>query len=281
MEFGILEGNPLIRWERLERRSYQVELAELATRENLLCILPTALGKTVVAELATAHFLYHHWDRRVLVMAPTRPLVLQHRSSFLRDLRIRPEHTCVLTGETPPGERAFLWSGGAKVFFSTPQTVRNDLDRVDLSTFSLLVFDEAHHCRKNYAYGRVAEAYLGACADPHILALTASPGSTEERVEEMCRRLGIERVEVRTETSPEVLPYVNPVRVEYREVELPEPYLQLSSLLQERWRGYLKELEERWCVLPKPVGEMGGKDVVELSKRLQVQAEGEPTFGRR
>jgi len=26
---------------------------------------------------------------------------------------------------------------------------------------------------------------------------------------------------------------------------------------------------------------MGGKDVVELSKRLQVQAEGEPTFGRR
>ena len=268
-------SNPLVRWDRLERREYQVELAALATGENLLCILPTALGKTVVAELAAAHFLLHHWDRRVLVMAPTRPLVLQHRSTFLRDLRLRPGLTAVVTGEVPPAERAPLWSSGVRVFFSTPQTVQNDLGRVDLSSFSLLVFDEAHHCRKNYAYGKVAEAYLRACGDPHILALTASPGSTEERVREMCSRLGIERVEARGEGSPEVLPYVNPVRVEYREVELPEPYLRLSSLLQERWRGYLRELEARH-VLPKPAGEMRGKDVVELSKKLQSQAEAEP-----
>jgi len=46
--------NPLIRRSQLQRRDYQVGLAEAATKNNLLVVLPTALGKTEIAALAAS-----------------------------------------------------------------------------------------------------------------------------------------------------------------------------------------------------------------------------------
>jgi ERCC4-related helicase len=66
--------------------------------------------------------------------------------------------------------------------FATPETVLNDLraGRASLRNFSLLVFDEAHRCVKDYAYTEIARLYMEQAADPLILGLTASPGSTPE-----------------------------------------------------------------------------------------------------
>jgi ERCC4-related helicase len=52
-----------------------------------MVILPTALGKTAISALAAAHFLYNHWDMKILVMAPTRPMVLQHKDTFSKCTR--------------------------------------------------------------------------------------------------------------------------------------------------------------------------------------------------
>ena len=54
--------------------------------KNTLVILPTALGKTVIAILVCAEFLYNYKSKRVLLMAPTKPLVAQHMSSFFSGL---------------------------------------------------------------------------------------------------------------------------------------------------------------------------------------------------
>ena len=109
--------HPLIWPETVEARLYQQKIAEKACQKNTMVVLPTALGKTVISTLAAAHFLCNHWDMKRLVMAPTRPLVLQHKDTFGKFLRIKAEYMVVLTGKVPSSYRKFLWEGDAKERF--------------------------------------------------------------------------------------------------------------------------------------------------------------------
>ena len=118
--------HPIIRPHSMDFRLYQKQIMEVASEANTLVILPTALGKTIISILVAADVLYNYRDLRVLIMAPTRPLVMQHRESFMRVLRLKEKDFCVLTGTTPPAHRKTRWRE-ARLFFSTPQVVRNDL----------------------------------------------------------------------------------------------------------------------------------------------------------
>ena len=88
-----LETLPLIYNEFIEFRAYQKNIANSAYNKNTLVILPTALGKTVIAILVSARTLYNHRRKRVLVIAPTRPLVMQHMKSFFSVLKISQDTT--------------------------------------------------------------------------------------------------------------------------------------------------------------------------------------------
>lgn len=68
-----------------------------------------------------------------------------------------------------------------RVLVMTPAILVDRLVKEDVTMerISLLVFDEAHHCRKNHPYAQVMEYYRQA-ADvggklPHILGMTACP----------------------------------------------------------------------------------------------------------
>lgn len=223
--------HPLLWPNTVEFRLYQKRIADVATEKNTLVILPTALGKTVISAIVAANILYNYRDAKVLVMAPTRPLVMQHRESFLRILKLRDRDTVVLTGKTPADRRRFLWSSEARIFFSTPQVVRNDLleGTLSLENFALLVFDECHRAVKEYAYTDIARIYVAQARYPLILGMTASPGSDLSRVQEVCRSLYIERVEFRTEDDPDVKPYIHPIEIEWRRVNLPREYLTIKQ----------------------------------------------------
>ncbi|MGC2382060.1 MAG: DEAD/DEAH box helicase, partial [Nitrososphaeraceae archaeon] len=71
-------SHPLIKKDSIEFRLYQNNMFESVKNKNALVILPTALGKTIIAVLLCAEFLYNYKSRRVLIMAPTKPLVSQH-----------------------------------------------------------------------------------------------------------------------------------------------------------------------------------------------------------
>ncbi|KXA95794.1 hypothetical protein AKJ65_00565 [candidate division MSBL1 archaeon SCGC-AAA259E19] len=90
--------NPLVRSDVVEEREFQTKIAEKATEGNTLVVLPTATGKTIIGALAASHFIYNYSDRKFLMMAPTKPLVEQHRDTFLSVLKLRPEDVQVLTG---------------------------------------------------------------------------------------------------------------------------------------------------------------------------------------
>jgi Fanconi anemia group M protein len=204
-------------------------MADVASERNTLVILPTALGKTVISAIVAANTLCDYRDVKVLVMAPTRPLVLQHRNSFLRLLKLRDRDTVLLTGETPPEYRKIMWEGEARVVFSTPQVVRNDLleHRVSLENYGLLVFDECHRAVKEYAYTDIAQFYVSQARYPLILGMTASPGSDMNRILEVCRNLYIERVEYRSEDDADVKPYIQPIEIEWNKVNLPKEYVEI------------------------------------------------------
>ena len=224
---------PLVRSHTIETRLYQQTVVEKAIQKNTLVVMPTALGKTIISELAAAHFLYNYRQMRVLVMAPTRPLVLQHYETYVRTLRLPSEDMIALTGKTPPAYRKAVWDESGRIIFATPQIVRNDTESgiLSLENFSLLVFDECHRARKDYAYTAVARQYIKQARWPIILGMTASPGADREKITEICRALFIEQIEYRSEDDTDVVPYLHPVEVEWKRTDLPIEYKQISRIL--------------------------------------------------
>ena len=64
----------LIKPASVEQREYQTNIASAASKESTLVVLPTGLGKTIIALIVIADALR---DRKgkALFMAPTKPLV--------------------------------------------------------------------------------------------------------------------------------------------------------------------------------------------------------------
>ena len=244
-------SHPLIYPNTVEDREYQSRIAAAAADRNTLVVLPTALGKTIISALVAADILLNYRDRRVLIMAPTRPLVMQHRETFRRIMRLPDQNFTILTGKTPSDYREAVWRSPSRIVFATPQVVRNDLllKGLKLEDFGLLVFDECHRAVKEYAYTEVAQQYVKQSEYPLLLGMTASPGSDAERIRAVCESLFIEHVEYRSDEDPDVKPYIHPIQVEWRKVDLPLQYRpagdMLRAMLNDRigWlrsKGYIK-----------------------------------------
>ncbi len=225
-------SHPLIKKNKMESREYQESILSKARETNTLVCLPTGLGKTPVAVVLAADRLHKYPNSKVLILAPTKPLVNQHYKSFLGFMEMEEGELQVVTGETKPTDRYKLYQD-KRILFATPQTIRNDLEtrKIDLKNFSLLVLDEVHHSVGEYAYPYVARKYLEQSENERILGLTASPGGTWEKIKEICRNTGLETVEIRTEKDEEVSPYVKEKQNEWVEVDLPESFDKIRKIL--------------------------------------------------
>lgn len=270
--------HPLLKEKAVERRMFQLELASSALQHSTLVVLPTGLGKTVVALMV----LLARLDRgKVLFMAPTRPLVEQH-ASFLENVLKDSSIVVHFTGEISPERRKEMWTE-AKVVISTPQVVENDLlsRRISLRDVSCIIFDEAHRAVGNYAYVYIAERYQREGNDQLVLGITASPGSSLERIEEVCSNLGAARVETKTESDPDVSPFVHEKEIEVIKVTVPQDILRLRSLLEE----VLVERGEALDNLggaegfraPRRMDRTSKKELLDLQKRLRSSIARNPT----
>jgi Fanconi anemia group M protein len=247
---------------KLQPREYQVRAAKaVIERGNTLVVMPTALGKTFVAVLAMAKFLQRNPKSRFLFLAPTKPLVLQQANRLAELLNIKAE---AITGEMAPESRRGLYTS-AQLICATPQTIKNDLRFTDFSHFAIVVFDEAHRTVGDYAYVPIAKkAVAQGC---RVLALTASPSAEREKIDEIRGHLGIEHVEIKTETDEDVVDYVNKVEVEWVFVDLPPEFpamrKQLQSLAQDAYSG----ITRAGFPLP-PLGFLKRTDLLALRLKL-------------
>lgn len=226
-------------------RAYQLAIAQSAlSNGNTLVVLPTGLGKTLIAFLVMQEQVKKGRIQessgspvsttasqlRIFFLAPTKPLVRQHQQSFLQLTSFPEEDTALITGEITPKNRVELWK--KRIIFSTPQTLQNDLlaHRTDASS-SLCIIDEAHRSIGRYAYTFVAEK----CAESGalLLGLTASPGGDRQRIQEIVDALGIQNIEIRTAEDADVAPYVQPLEVNYIRVPLGQRFSEVRRQLQE------------------------------------------------
>ena len=267
--------HPVI-WNRsIELRSYQKNIADSAQRRNTMVILPTALGKTVISLLVCADMLYNYRDKRILVMAPTRPLVSQHMKYFSSVLKISEENIASVTGKILPYARRAVWdSTDIRLMFATPEVVKNDLEegRLNLKDFGLLVFDEAHRAMKEYAYTSIAKEYIKQSSCPYILAMTASPGAERKRIQEVCNNLFIEHIEYRSEDDPDVKPYVNAIDVKWEWLNLPEEFRYIVSILRSMLEEKIKWLIRNGLIL-RGIKWIFKKDLIELGEALRYKLE--------
>ena len=380
--------HPRVRPDLIEERAYQTSIARVCWQRSTLVVLPTGLGKTVIALMV----LVERMDLgKILLLAPTRPLVEQH-ASFLKGALVGDPAPVisVFTGTVPPKKREEQFAG-SDIIVSTPQVIQNDIisGRIHLRDTSLVIFDEAHRGVGDYAYVFIADRYsrdrvrydmnpgkgdgtgalpwggtgvvtgrgagvatgrgagvatgegpgtsetVGGMAETDVegstvtltqtpagmvrgtgtegaagsaemrpggegvgncaargtgtegaagsaerqpggegvgnsaargtgtgggagpgtgavggltLGITASPGSNSDRILEVCENLGIRGVEIRSEYDADVYPYVQKVKINWVEVDLPAEVKRIRDLLNELYVEYLKNLQ-RWGLL--------------------------------
>jgi len=251
----------------LTPRPYQEMIVKEAVDKNVLVVLPTGLGKTLVSALVCSRLLDDNPCTKALIMAPTRPLVAQHRKSFLEVLDIDDDALITMTGHVQPGAREELWQEG-RVFFTTPQIVENDISkgRLSLEDFSLVVFDEAHRAVKDYAYTKIARHYMEKGTYPIILGLTASPGGNRDRVQEVCESLSIEKIIYRTHEDEDISPFVHKIDTEWKEVDLPGEYRAIRSLLKQMLDDRVAKLKVHGPFLGRYIGK---KQMLVLGQKLR------------
>ncbi len=213
--------------ESIEKRDYQINLANQAISENCIVVLPTGLGKTAIALNVIAEYL-SKGTGGVLFLAPTRVLVHQHYEFLKENLTL--DDISLITGEDTIQKRTKLWNNS--VICATPEIARNDLARgiVTPEQFTLVIFDEVHRTIGDYAYSGIAERFETSPA--RIVGMTATLPSEKDKATEILTRLRITRVAERTEDSPDVKPYTQETNTEWIKVELPPELKTIQMLLK-------------------------------------------------
>ncbi len=266
----------LLRRGAVEERAYQVNIAKACLSRSTLVVLPTGMGKTVIAAMVIAETLRGKGGK-VLFLAPTKPLVEQHATS-LKDILV-VERIAMFTGEVAsPEDRELGWREN-KIVVSTPQVIKNDLraGRYDLEDVSLIVFDEAHRAVGDYAYVDVAAAYKEVPARL-VVGMTASPGSSAEKILEVCNNLGITAVEIRTEYDADVVSYVQGLEIQRIPIEAPDEAKEIRALLDRVYDEQVERLKKIGFLQGKP--KPTTKDILAAGDEIRKRLDGGDKEGR-
>lgn len=230
----------------IEPREYQQKIFETCSKKNCLVVLPTGLGKTLIALMLTIDRIEKFPGEKVVFLAPTKPLAEQHLASFKKYLPDLFGEMSLFTGAVNADKRKKIWQT-SDIIFSTPQCIANDLKKnlYSLEEVSLLIEDEAHRCVKNYDYNFIAKKYQSQATNPRIIGLTASPGSDKIKIKDICKNLSIQEVELRTRESPDVKEYLQELEFEKILVEFPPEFQEIRHVLQKIINRYIEELKYR------------------------------------
>ncbi len=201
----------------------------------------------------------------MLFLAPTKPLVEQHKKTFSKFLESR--EMIVLTGEKKPDQRIREWKD-YRIFFATPQTIRNDLkkNRISLEKVSLIIYDEAHRGVGEYAYVEIAKYYKKQRKKRRVLALTASPGHDSEKIQGICKSLDLNRIESRMEEDDSVKEYVKEKEIIKVNLDLPPDLRTISDI----FRNVLKRFNNILIQKKFLKDRVRKRDLIALQKRLIV-----------
>lgn len=221
-------------------RDYQNNIyTSIIKNGNTLVVLPTGMGKTLIAIMLIKHQIELGTDGISIFLSPTKPLVKQHVNTIKNELKI---NVASVSGDTKQDEREKLYNAN-QVIVGTPQTVRNDIEVgiLDPDKIKLLIVDEAHRAVGKYAYSLIGQSSKKAL----IVGLTASPGSDRSRVNEVMKNLNIKNLEVRRKNDLDVKPYTHETEAQWIRLDLTPTYRLISNTLKTilvEYSGKLKKI---------------------------------------
>ena len=257
--------------DAVEFREYQINIASSAEKQNTLVVLPTGLGKTIIALFLIAKKLKNK-DKKILFLAPTKPLVTQHAKTLTEFLTISEDHISIFTGEVSPEKRKKQWDE-SRIIVSTPQVIENDLlsHRISLTDVSFIIFDEAHHAMGKYAYVFIAEMYQKQSISHHILGITASPGREMDKILDVCANLFIENVEIRTKYDADVKPYVHDLHIAWKQVAVPDDFSYAVNLFKKALKKRLRFLHDLQLIESSSISKISKKKLIDVQKKIQME----------
>jgi ERCC4-related helicase len=221
---------PYIKKNTIEKRVYQELLTAKAIENNALIVAPTGLGKTIIAALLIGHM--YNKSKSIILLAPTKPLVMQHKKSLEKVLDIPLDNLILLTGQVLQNKRKEIYSKKGLIICATPQTINNDIKKNFLkeSDFNLIIFDEAHRAIGEYAYVSISSFFP---ENVKRLALTASPGHNKSKIKDVADNLKLNHVEIRTDSDIDVIDYLKEVEIETIFIELDPISKRISKILDD------------------------------------------------
>ncbi|KAF9629681.1 Ribonuclease III [Lasiodiplodia theobromae] len=170
-------------------REYQLELFERAKEENVIAVLDTGSGKTLIAVLLLKHIIDKELEDRAAGKAPrisfflvdSVTLVFQQFAVLESNLDQKVERFC-------GAMRCDLWSKQTwtkhfeqnMVLVCTAEVLAQCLMHsfITMEQINLLIFDEAHHAKKGHSYAKIINDYYvptDQSKRPRIFGMTASP----------------------------------------------------------------------------------------------------------
>ncbi|OCK73731.1 endoribonuclease dcr-1 [Lepidopterella palustris CBS 459.81] len=185
-------------------RDYQTELFQKAKGENIIAVLDTGSGKTHIATLLLRYVideeLRHRADGKAsrisFFLVNSINLVFQQANVLRCGLDHNVEGICGAMG-------CDLWvkktwdkhfTNNMVVVCTADVLVQCLMHSfISIEHINLLIFDEAHHAKKNHSYARIIKDYYLAQEDqskrPKIFGMTASPVDAKVDVKEGAREL--------------------------------------------------------------------------------------------
>lgn len=178
-------------------REYQLELFERAKHQNTIAVLDTGSGKTLIAVLLIRWVIDQELESRAVgkqhkiafFLVPSVTLVFQQHAVLESNLDHKIARFCG-SMSTDSWSQA-VWDqhfSENRVIVCTADILLHCLARgyITIRQINLLVFDEAHHTKKNHAYAKVIKDHYLAETEhtsrPRVFGMTASPVDSKSDV---------------------------------------------------------------------------------------------------
>lgn len=174
-------------------REYQMDMFERAKEKNIIVVLDTGSGKTLIAILLLNHMLDAEIERRAVegdMCTPKTAFFIVEKVALCmqqyRALCHNLGHPIGLIHGDLQGltNRKDFWQNELsenRAIVTTAQVLLDSLSNgfISMKQINLLVFDEAHHTKKNHPYAKIMKSHYLRETDtakrPKILGMTASP----------------------------------------------------------------------------------------------------------
>ncbi|KAM9973294.1 hypothetical protein ACTFIR_012670 [Dictyostelium discoideum] len=223
------DGKP-IEMNKSEPRDYQCELYRKSMEKDIICCLPTGLGKTLISCMVIKKMKQLNPSKQIVFIVDRIPLVIQQSGVIETEtgLKVLSAH-----GET---FKAVQLKQRFDVLVVIGDLFNKLLSSGDLNilSFCLIVIDEAHHIVKEHSFAKLLRDKLNTIPEvchPKILGLTASPAGKKDFFNTLLSLKLISKVsrcEIIKPTHQSIIPYINQKNIKI--ISIPTNNLERHSI---------------------------------------------------